>query len=128
MPLVLVLGLKALLDLPQPLFLPLGVCVLAADLYLAAWLGRLFAETPRSLRLPQRAAWRLPAGMGWKLAVTLLLAPWPFDAAFALLGAQPHMLSQVIVLLLAAAAALAAVAVLLSVVAEAWRLTRPEQA
>jgi len=126
-PLVLVLGLKALLDLPQPLFLPLGVAILAVDLYLAAWLGRLFAETPRSLRLPRRAAWRLPAGMGWKLAVTLLLAPWPFDAAFALLGNQPDILSQVIVLLLAAAAALAAVAVLLSVLAEAWRMARPAQ-
>lgn len=125
-PLVLVLGLKALLDLPQPLFLPLGVAILAADLYLAAWLGRLFADSSRNLRLPQRAAWRLPAGMGWKLAVTLLLAPWPFDAAFALLGNQPDILSQVIVLLLAAAAALAAVAVLLSVLAEAWRLARAE--
>ena len=124
-PVVLVLGLKALLDLPQPLFLPLGVGILAVDLYLAAWLSRLFADAPRSLRLPRRAAWRLPAGMGWKLAVALLIAPWPFDAAFAILGAQPQIYAQVIVLLLAAATALAAVAVLLMVPAEAWRLARP---
>jgi len=126
-PLVLVLGLKALLDLPQPLFLPLGVGILAVDLYLAAWLGRLFADAPRSLRLPCPADWRLPAGMSWKLAVALLLAPWPFDVAFAVLGAQPQIYAQVVVLLLAAAAALAAVAVLLSVLAEAWRLAQPAQ-
>ena len=125
-PVILVLGLKALLDLPQPLFLPLGVGILAVDLYLAAWLSRLFADAPRSLRLPPRADWRLPAGMGWKLAVALLLAPWPFDAAFAVLGPQPQIHAQVIVLLLAAAAAaLAVVAVLLWVLAEAWRLARP---
>ncbi len=124
-PVLLVLGLKALLELPQPLFLPLGVGILAVDLYLAAWLSRLFADAPRRLRLPRLADWRLPAGMSWKLAVALLLAPWPFDAAFAVLGAQPQIYAQVIVLLLAAASALAAVAVLLMVLAEAWRLARP---
>lgn len=123
-PLVLVLGLKALLDLPQPLFLPLGVGILAADLYLAAWMSRLFAAAPRSLRLPRPAAWRLPAGMGWKLAVVLLVAPWPFDAALALLGDHPAIHAQLVVFLLAAAAALAAVAVLLAVLAEAWRLVK----
>lgn len=125
-PLALVLGLKALLDLPQPLFLPLGVGILAADLYLAAWMSRLFQSAPRSLRLPRARAWRLPAGMGWKLAVVLLVAPWPFDAALALLGDHPAIYAQLVVFLLAAAAALASIAVLLSVLAEAWKLAQPK--
>ncbi len=125
-PLILVLGLKALLDLPQPLFLPLGVGILAADLYLAAWMSRLFAAAPRSLRLPRPAAWRLPAGMGWKLAVVLLVAPWPFDAALALLGDHPAIYAQLAVFLLAAAVALASIAVLLAVLAEAWKLAQPK--
>ncbi|HEU0069990.1 MAG TPA: hypothetical protein VFS04_01725 [Alphaproteobacteria bacterium] len=125
-PLALVLGLKALLDLPQPLFLPLGVGILAADLYLAAWMSRLFAAAPRSLRLPRPAAWRLPAGIGWKLAVILLVAPWPFDAALALLGDHPAIYAQLAVFLLAAAVALASIAVLLAVLAEAWKLAQPK--
>lgn len=126
-PAALALGLQALLHLPQPMFLPLGVAILAADLYLAVWLGRLFATAPRRLRLPRLADWRLPAGMGWKLAVILLAAPWPFDAAFALLGRHPQIHLQMIVLLLATAAALACLAVLLTVLAEAWRLLRADR-
>jgi hypothetical protein len=123
-PVLLVAGLTRLLDLPQPLLFPMSVGILVVDLYLAARLSHLFGYVAGTGRLPRRAMWRLPAGMAWKLAVTLLLAPWPFDAAFAVLGPQPHVYLQVPVFLLAAAAAMAGVAVMAAILAEAYRLVR----
>jgi hypothetical protein len=122
-PPVVVFGLQRLFDLPQPLFMPLSAAILAVDLYLAAWLSRLFAAMPR--RLPPRADWRLPAGMGWKLAVVLLIAPWPFNLAFVVAGDHPQIYLQLAVILLATAVALGCLAVLFAVLLEAWRLVRP---
>ena len=68
--------------------------------------------------------------MGWKLPLALL-APWPFDAAFWLIGrfdAPPSGLAQAPIFLLAAVAALAGVALLLALLTESWRLVRPQRA
>lgn len=123
-PILLVAALTRLLDLPQPLLFPTSVGILVVDLYLAARLSHLFAYVAGTGRLPRQALWRLPAGMAWKLAAVLLLAPWPFDAAFAVLGPQPHVYLQLPVFLLAAVAAMAGVAVMASILAEAYRLVR----
>lgn len=123
-PVVIVAALTRLLDLPQPLLFPMSVGILVVDLYLAARLSHLWAYVAGTGRLPRRAMWQLPAGMAWKLAVALLLAPWPFDIAFAVLGPQAHIYLQLPVLLLAALAAMAGVAVMAMILAEAWRLAR----
>lgn len=123
-PVLLVAALTRLLDLPQPLLFPASVGILVVDLYLAARLSHLFAYVAGTGRLPRRAMWHLPAGMVWKQAVALLLAPWPFDIAFAVLGNQPHVYLQLPVFLLAAVATMAGIAVMASILAEAWRLAR----
>lgn len=123
-PILLVAVLMHALDLPQPLLFPVSVGILVVDLYLAARLSHLFAYVAGTGRLPRRAMWRLPPGMAWKLAVALLLAPWPFDIAFALLGAHPHVYLQLPVFLLAAVATMAGIAVMASILAEAYRLAR----
>jgi hypothetical protein len=123
-PVLVVAALVRLLDLPQPLLFPMSVGILVVDLYLAARLSHLWAYVAGTGRLPRRAMWRLPAGMAWKLAAVLLLAPWPFDIAFAVLGPQAHVYLQVPVMLLAALAAMAGVAVMAMILAEAWRLAR----
>ena len=123
-PVVLVAALTRLLGLPQPLLFPMSVGILVVDLYLAARLSHLLAYVASTGRLPRRAMWRLPAGMAWKLAAVLLLAPWPFDIAFAVLGPPAHVYLQVPALLLAALAAMAGVAIMAMILAEAWRLVR----
>ncbi len=123
-PVLVVMALTRLLDLPQPLLFPMSVGILVVDLYLAARLSHLLAYVVGTGRLPRRAMWRLPAGMAWKLAAVLLLAPWPFDIAFAVLGPQAHVYLQLPVLLLAALAAMAGIAIMAMILAEAWRLTR----
>lgn len=123
-PVLLVAALTRLLDLPQPLLFPMSVGILVVDLYLASRLSHLLAYVAATGRLPRRAMWRLPAGMAWKLAAVLLLAPWPFDIAFAVLGPQAHVYLQLPVLLLAALAAMAGITVMAMILAEAWRLAR----
>lgn len=119
-----------LLALPQPMLFPAGLAALVVALYLAARLTALLALAGATGRVPPLAAWRLPRAMGFKLAAALL-APWPFDAAFWLIGrfdAPPSALAQAPIFLLAAAAALAGVALLLALLAETWRLLRPMRA
>jgi hypothetical protein len=124
-PIALVAALTAAFDLPQPMLFPWTVSILVVDLCLAARLSGLLSQAAATGRMPGLPMWRLPVSLWIRFAAILLLAPWPFDIAFALIGDHAPIYLQVPVFFLAAVAAFGGIASMVSVLAEAFHVCVP---